>query len=80
MESEFQTLVFSRPAGEVSILKGAAARFIQGEEEALLVCRVYYPDMPVAKARDFLKWLAREAGVGAQKGGAVRVVSSSGKK
>jgi hypothetical protein len=79
MESDFQALVFSRPEGEMSILKGAAARFIRGEEEALLVCRVYYPDMPTAKARDFLKWLARESGASAQKGGAVRV-TTSGKK
>jgi hypothetical protein len=78
MESDFQALVYSRPAGEMSTLRGAAARFARGEEEALLVCRVYYPDMPTAKARDFLKWLARESGASRQKGGAVRV--TSGKK
>ncbi len=79
MESDFQALVFSRPADEVSILKGAAARFARGEEEALLVCRVYHPTMPMAKAREFLKWLAAQSGASAQKGGAVRV-TTSGKK
>lgn len=71
MESEFQTLVYSRPPEEITILKGAAARFAHGEEEALVVCRVYYPDMAPGKAREFLKWLAKDSG-GAVKGGAIR--------
>jgi hypothetical protein len=63
MESEFQTLMFSRPPQEIDIMKNAAAQFARGEEQALLLVKVYFPDMPQAKAREFLKWLARQSGV-----------------
>lgn len=68
MDSEFQTLVFSRPPQEIEIMRNAASQFARGEEQAVLVCRVYFPDMPAAKAREFLKWLAKQSGV--QAGGA----------
>ena len=73
MDSEFQTLVFSRPPQEIEIMRNAAAQFARGEEQALLVCRVYFPDMPPAKSREFLKWLVKQSGV--QAGG----TSGSGK-
>ena len=65
MDSEFQTLVFSRPPQEIDIMKNAAAQFARGEEQALLLVKVYFPDMPPAKAREFLKWLARHYGIAA---------------
>ncbi len=78
MDSEFQTLVFSRPPQEIEIMRNAAAQFAQGEEQALLVCRVYFPDMQAAKAREFLKWLAKQSGV--QAGGAAAPGKTPNKK
>ena len=60
---ELLAALVESPPQEIDIMRNAAAQFARGEEQALLVCRVYFPDMPLSKAREFLKWLAKQSGV-----------------
>jgi hypothetical protein len=58
MEIEFKELMFTLPAPEMKILRSAAANYDQNEEGSMVICKLYFPQMPTDKARRFMRWLA----------------------
>ena len=58
MDTEFREMMFSRMPRELDILRSAAANFSRDANNALIMCRLYFPGLPTAKARCFLQWLS----------------------